>query len=154
MKPHLNEEFWSAIYNKAFPNLVNMMACPGDYASQRMGIDRVLLLSNGKVLKIDEKKREKEYNDILLEYLSNDQTNAPGWIEKDLAIDYLAYAFIQSRRCYLFPWAILRRAWMDNRQDWKQKVSDHTGTQMRLTPQYSVAVPHQHALTARNRASR
>ena len=54
-----SEPFWDAVYRQAFPNLVSHMPCPGDFASQRMGIDRVLLLSNGKTLTIDEKKRRE-----------------------------------------------------------------------------------------------
>src|SRR3990167_1365330 len=102
-----DEKFWDAIYRKAFPNIVNHMICTGNTASQRIGIDRIIHLSNGNSLKVDEKKRRREYDDILLEFVSNDIAGAPGWIEKDLAIDYLAYAFMESKRCYLFPWQML-----------------------------------------------
>lgn len=115
-----DEPFWDVVYRKAFPNLVNHMPTPGDVASQRMGIDRVLLLANGKNIHIDEKKRAKEYNDILLEYISVDTTGVLGWIEKDLAIDFLAYAFVSSGRCYLFSWPLLRLAWQQNRERWMQ----------------------------------
>lgn len=115
------EPFWDAIYRRAFPNLVSHMPCPGDFQSQRMGIDRIILLSNGRTLAIDEKKREEEYPDILLEYISRDKDNVPGWIEKDLAIDFLAYAFMPSRRVYLFPWETLRRAWRTNKLMWLDK---------------------------------
>lgn len=115
------EPFWNAVYRKAFPNLVNHMQASGDTVSQRLGIDRVIILANGKTLYIDEKKRSREYGDILLEYLSNDTTGAPGWIEKDLAIDYLAYAFMQSQRCYLFPWPMLRRAWFAYCKQWQEQ---------------------------------
>ena len=114
-----DECFWDAVYRAAFPNLVNHMPTTGDVASQRMGIDRVIFLANGQTIQIDEKKRGKEYGDILLEYISVDTTGAPGWIEKDLAIDFLAYAFISSRRCYLFSWPLLRLAWQANRDRWK-----------------------------------
>lgn len=113
-----HEPFWDAVYRKAFSNLVSHMPTPGDFQSQRMGIDRSILLANGKTLYVDEKKRSREYGDILLEYISVDTTNTPGWIEKDLAIDYLAYAFMQSQRCYLFSWPLLRRAWQMNRDAW------------------------------------
>jgi hypothetical protein len=101
--------------------MVSHMPCPGDTQSQRLGIDRLILLSSGRVLAIDEKKREQDYNDILLEYLSNDSTGAPGWIEKELQIDYLAYAFMPSKRVYLFPWDMLRRAWLHYKADWLKK---------------------------------
>ncbi len=113
-----DELFWDAIYRKSFPNLVNHMIASGDIKSQRMGIDRVVFLSNGKTLYIDEKKRRKEWGDILLEYISVDKTNAPGWIEKDLSIDYLAYAFMASQRVYLYPWDMLRRAWNYYKPEW------------------------------------
>ena len=113
-----DEPFWDAVYQKAFPNIVNHMPAPGDVASQRMGIDRVVFLANGRSVLIDEKKRGKEYDDILLEYISVDTTGAPGWIEKDMAIDFLAYAFIPSRRCYLYSWPLLRQAWEANKERW------------------------------------
>jgi hypothetical protein len=115
------EPFWDAVYRKAFPTLVGHMQTTGATASQRAGIDRVIHLANGKTLYVDEKKRERDYADILLEYVSNDRTGAPGWIEKDLAIDYLAYAFMPSQRCYLFPWLILRRAWIGFGAKWKEQ---------------------------------
>ncbi len=112
------ESFWLAIYKKAFPNFVNFMPCPADSQSQRMGIDRVILLANGKVIRIDEKKREKNYSDILLEFESNSVSRAVGWMEKDLFIDYLAYAFMESKTVYLFPWDLLRRTWIHYRTSW------------------------------------
>jgi len=115
------EPFWDAVYRKAFPNLVNHMLASGDVKSQRMGVDRVLFLANGKTLYIDEKKRREIYTDVLLEYVSVDTTSAPGWIEKDLAIDYLAYAFMPLQRVYLYPWPMLRRAWLHFKSDWLQK---------------------------------
>lgn len=114
-----HEPFWDAVYRKAFHNMVNHMPCPGDAASQRMGIDRLVFLANGKTVAIDEKKREGVYGDIYLEYISVDTNNTPGWIEKDLAIDYLAYAFMPIQRVYLFPWDVLRRAWLRFGNRWK-----------------------------------
>jgi hypothetical protein len=135
-----SEPFWDAVYRQAFPNLVAHMPCPGDFASQRMGIDRVLLLSNGKTLAIDEKKRREVYTDILLEYISVDTTQAPGWMEKDLAIDFLAYAFMPTQRVYLLPWPILRRAWLHYGAEWKRKFRSVPGKNPTYTT-WSIAVP-------------
>jgi len=135
-----DEPFWDRIYRKAFPNLVNHMQTSGDTVSQRMGIDRLIMLANGHTLRIDEKKREQDWPDILLEYLSNDQTNAPGWMNKDLAIDYLAYAFMPSQRVYLFPWPLLRRAWLEFGDQWieqyETKIARNSGYNT-----HSVAIP-------------
>lgn len=135
------ESFWEQIYRKAFPNFVSMMGCSMDCASQHMGIDRVILLANGLTLKIDEKKRREDRDDILLEYLSNDKTGAPGWIEKDLAIHYLAYAFMPSRQCYLFDWPMLRSAWINwGEKRWKKLYSIPPAHNPGYDT-YSVAVP-------------
>lgn len=135
-----DEPFWDAVYRKAFPNMVNHMLGSGDTQSQRMGIDRVILLGNGKTLYIDEKKRGKMYNDILLEFLSVDTTGAVGWIEKDLSIDYLAYAFMPNRRVYLFDWQMLRRAWLTFGEQWKQQCKIIIAKNKNYNT-HSVAVP-------------
>ncbi len=116
-----DEPFWDAVYQKAFPDMVGQFACKGNNTGQRLGIDRVVQLASGKTLYIDEKKRRKVYDDILLEYISVDTTGALGWMEKDLSIDYLAYAFMPTGRVYLFPWEILRRAWRLYKADWMDK---------------------------------
>lgn len=112
------EPFWDAVYQKAFPNIVNHMMCSGNTDSQRMGVDRIVYLANGLTVAIDEKKRRIDYGDVILEYLSVDTTGAPGWMEKDLAIDYLAYAIMATKRCYLFPWQLLRRVWCRFGKEW------------------------------------
>ena len=138
-----DEPFWHAVYWKAFPNLKTIEVC-ADLPRQKQGIDRLLHLTNGKTLAVDEKKRGREYADILLEYTSCEERNTPGWIERDLAIDYLAYGFMQSQRCYLFPWAMLRRAWAQFGQDWKAKYRPVRAATTVGSTQYhtlSVAVP-------------
>jgi len=138
-----DEAFWHAVYWKAFPNLLTIELC-SDLPRQKQGIDRLLHLSNGKTLAVDEKKRGREYPDILLEHTSCAERGTPGWIEQDLAIDYLAYGFMQSQRCYLFPWAMLRRAWSQFGQDWKAKYQPVRAATSVGTTQYhtlSVAIP-------------
>lgn len=137
------EAFWLAVYRKAFFNLASQELCT-DLTLQRQGIDRILHLSNGHTLRIDEKKRAQEYPDILLEHTSNLERNTPGWIEKDLQIDYLAYGFMQSQRCYLFPWHMLQRAWRNFGASWKAKYRRIEATTRVGNATYhtiSVAVP-------------
>lgn len=114
-----DETFWRNVYEKAFPNMTRMFLCR-DLDLQRRGIDRLIRLTSGKLVTVDEKKRRKNYGDILLEYLSNDVTGAPGWIEKDLAIDWLAYAFMDNQRVYLLNWPMLRRTWEHFGDEWKE----------------------------------
>jgi len=112
------EAFWIDIYRRAFPDMVSCHLNARDNGAQRAGVDRLILLRSTKMLHIDEKVRKVVRDDILLEYLSNDETQALGWIEKDLTIDYLAYAMLPALRCYLFPWQMLRRAWLAHRERW------------------------------------
>ena len=126
-----DDPMWEKFYRTAFPDMDFMTKQTSALPAQRLGIDRWISLSSGKLLAVDEKKRRTEYNDIALEYLSNDRTNAPGWIEKEtLQIDYLAYAFMQSKRCFLFPWQGLRRAWLTHKTAWmdlaRRKMSGYS----------------------------
>lgn len=116
-----DEPFWDAVYRKAFPTMVAHAPVTGKSQAQLLGIDRVITLASGKTLYIDEKKRREVYPDILIEFVSVDRTGAPGWIEKDLQIDYLAYAFMPSKQVYLFPWEMLRRAWGNYGNTWKSR---------------------------------
>jgi hypothetical protein len=111
------EDFWSAVYTEMFPNLLHMELCK-DAEKQKQGIDRALYLNNQNVQWVDEKKRDAVYSDILLEHTSNVERGTPGWMEKDLCIDYLAYAFMPICTCYLFPWPMLRRAWLQYKEAW------------------------------------
>ena len=117
-----HEPFWIAVYQRAFPELATWYFNNRDNGAQRAGIDRVLVLHGGKTLTVDEKVRKDDYGDIALEYISNDRTGAIGWMEKDLLIDYLAYAVLPSRKCYVLPWQMLRRAWLHHRDVWIEKA--------------------------------
>jgi hypothetical protein len=110
--------WWHSVYEQAFPTLASMTNVRGDGWAQRGGIDRVLVLGSGRSLHIDEKVRERDYDDILLEFWSDRDRKVPGWVAKDLACDYIAYAFVPSQRCYLLPFHDLRRAWGKHRHEW------------------------------------
>lgn len=113
------EEFWADVYQNVFPNMTNSMTGKKCYSkSQADGVDRIIYLENHKVITIDEKCRTKVYDDIALECISNDKTRSPGWMEKDLTIDYLAYAFLPIKTAYLFDWRMLKRAWNKNKREW------------------------------------
>jgi hypothetical protein len=116
-----DDSFWEAAYRKAFPNMDRMINTGFDATSQQHGVDRLILLTNKRVLKIDEKKRRKYRGDVLLEYVSNDRTSAPGWIEKDLCLDYIAYAFMDTRKVLMLDYALLRRAWCMYGDAWKRQ---------------------------------
>lgn len=115
-------EFWEATYRAAFPDFRGMVDNARDNGAQRCGIDRLVFLKSTQVLRIDEKARFKDYGDFLIEYghTFDSGKRARGWIEKDLTIDFLAYGIVPSRRCYIFPWPLLRSAWVKHGPEWKR----------------------------------
>ena len=116
------EPFWDATYKFAFPNMTNQMkGRSGKCNSQNSGVDRIIYLENGKTVTVEEKVRTTSYPDIAIEYVSNDTTNSPGWIEKDLSVDYLAYAFLPIKTVYLFDWRMLKLTWKRNKDAWLSK---------------------------------
>lgn len=127
----VNNPIWRNIYTQAFPTLQAMVSVRDDGWAQRGGIDRVLTLASGKTLLVDEKIREKDYGDILLEYWSNERSKIPGWVAKDLACDYIAYAVLPTAKCYLLPFQQLRLAWRQNCKEWvyryKRIVAENDG---------------------------
>ena len=89
---------------------------------QRVGVDRSIILANSKQILVDEKARRiKNTGDIMLEYISNDRANTPGWVEKSLKCDYIAYAFMPSGIAFLLPVNQLQTAWFKNKISWLHK---------------------------------
>jgi hypothetical protein len=117
--------WWPRVYRAAFPDLVAMPSVREDGWAQRGGIDRVLTLSSGKTITVDEKVRYKDYGDVLLEFWSVWRGQYPdgkgekrGWVAQDLSCDFIAYAIVPTQRCVLMPFQTLRRAWRKNYREW------------------------------------
>lgn len=132
--------WWRDVYEGAFPTLRGMVSVRDDGWAQRGGIDRVLTLACGRTITVDEKVRAENWPDILLEYWSDRDRKTPGWVAKDLACDFIAYAFIPSRTCYLIPFLSLRQAWRKNRLEWVGQYR-RVEAQNRGYTTVSVAVP-------------
>lgn len=139
-KGYADATWWLDVYRAAFPDLQAAVCVRNDGWAQRGGIDRVLTLTSGKTLTVDEKVREQDWPDILLEYWSDRDRKTPGWVAKDLACDFIAYAFVPSQTCYLLPFQTLRQAWRKNCKDWvarHRRVEANNGSYVTV----SVAVP-------------
>jgi len=125
-KSHAAEDWpvWETIYRQAFPDFAAMVNHRQDGWHQRQGIDRSVILTNSKHLLIDEKARGrnaktgKVYDDIALEYWSDEQRRVPGWVCKSLMADYIAYAILPLGRCYILPVLQLQEAWRRNGDSW------------------------------------
>lgn len=135
---HSGAPWWRHVYESAFPDLLAMTCIRNDGWAQRGGIDRVLTLASGKTLTVDEKVRAVDYPDILLEYWSSFEHKKRGWVAKDLSCDFIAYAFIPSRTCYLIPFQTLRRAWRQNGMEW---VRSYKRVEARNSGYTTVSVP-------------
>jgi hypothetical protein len=119
--------WWPVVYSKAFPGFASMSSVRQDGWAQRGGIDRVVTLKSGKTITVDEKVRAKDWGDIALERWSDRERKTPGWVQKDLACDFIAYAFIPSQRCYLLPFLTLRKAWILEGKRWCELAETESG---------------------------
>lgn len=115
---YVDAPWWLDVYREAFPTLQAHVSVREDGWAQRAGIDRVLTLECGRTITVDEKVRERDYGDILLEYWSNAERQIRGWVCKPLACDFIAYAVAPTSTCYLLPTLTLRSAWRKNAEKW------------------------------------
>jgi hypothetical protein len=139
--------WWELVYRRAFAGFAGMVSVRADGWAQRGGIDRVITLKSGRTVTVDEKVREKRWPDFLLERWSDEARGSPGWIQKDLACDFIAYAFVPDETCYLLPFLPLRKAWIQNGRDWcarHQEVRAKNHGYVTI----SVAVPIEEVLSA------
>ena len=88
-----------------------------DKKKQKQGVDKTILLKNGKRILIEEKFREPRYwenrkTDILLEYISIDNKNIPGWVYTSKS-DFLVVLYknknINDSELYVFPFKPIRQ---------------------------------------------
>lgn len=149
-----HEKFWERTYREAFPDFLNCMRTSGKNLAQEQGTDRVIVTKQNRLIRIEEKQRKQYRPDILLEYKSSAEANTPGWVEKDLKIHYLAYAFMDIPLVYLFPWALLQQAWRANKTEWLRLAENREwGFQHVVAANdgyatWSVAVPTRQLLSA------
>lgn len=118
-KSYADAPWWGEVYGSYFGNrIASMMYVHDDGWAQRGGIDRLVTLTDGTTIKVDEKVRSRDFDDFALEVWSNDAKHTPGWMEKSLTTDFIAYAFVPSRRCYLLPYQPLKRAYETHKRQW------------------------------------
>ncbi len=106
------------IYRRAFPSLRSAVAVRSDGWAQRGGIDRLLTLACGRTYTVDEKIRTEDWPDVLLERWSDEAARSPGWVQKPLAADFIAYAHAPAATCVLLPVPALQRAWRQHGRQW------------------------------------
>jgi hypothetical protein len=113
---------WKEIYGQFFPTAKEVVDYREMGEHQLLGIDRMIALGNTRAIYIDEKVRRKDYGgDIFLEVWSSEERQTPGWIQKPLYVDYIAYAVLESGKAYLLPVLQLQEAWIRHGEQWEAK---------------------------------
>src|SRR5690242_10457916 len=84
---HVDAPWWEQVYREAFPTFEGMTYVNGLGSGQRDGVDRILSLTSGRTVAVDEKVRSVDYDDFCLEYWSvkhksDSSKDEPGWIAK------------------------------------------------------------------------
>lgn len=131
-------DWWLPIYRRAFPTLMSAVTVQQDGWAQRGGIDRLLTLACGRTYTVDEKVRTSDWPDVLLERWSDEGRKSPGWVQKPLACDFIAYAWAPTNTCVMLPVPALQRAWRQHGRAWIGLY----GTKLAHNPAYvSVSVP-------------
>lgn len=125
----LNEESdWVAFYKRIWPDATLIVRVDKYSEMQKQGIDRMVWLPSGKQILIDEKCRDKDYGDILLETVSVAKRDGNGlvveqkvgWaLDDSKHCDFIAYAIPNASKCYLLPFEIMKEAVRHNLQKWK-----------------------------------
>ena len=146
-RSYADAPWWFNVYRSAFPDLAAAVSVRGDGWAQRAGVDRILTLTCGRTISVDEKVRERDWPDILLERWSNEESRIPGWVQKPLACEYIAYAFVPSGKCYLLPTLMLQRAWRLHGREWIASCRE-VRAQNKSYCTVSVAVPIAELLAA------
>lgn len=123
-----DEPSWADFYRKLWPDMIACLRIDKDSKWQRWGVDREIVLPNRHIY-IDEKKREKDWGDVLLEEWSvcdyDPRTKKilrgrkVGWaLDGEKQCDYVAYAIPSAGKCYMLPFELLRYAFADNLAAW------------------------------------
>jgi len=140
--------FWYSLYERFFSNMVAMQTYSEYGFWQQQGIDRGVILNTSKQILIDEKIRYRNaitgrvYSDIALEFWSNYERRAEGWICKPLMADYIAYLIAPLGVCYMLPVIQLQQAWAKYKDKWlscyptiKAKNQGYTSHSVALKPE-------------------
>lgn len=122
------EKAWVAFYLSIWPEMISCVRIDKDCEWQRHGVDRMVILPNGKTVLVDEKKRDKNkttgkvYDDFALEEYSNLERKTCGWtLDASKRCDYIAYAIIPLGKAYLLPYELLRITCTWNLLAWKER---------------------------------
>lgn len=104
---------WLGVYRRLFPGMVNFEIAPVGSVAQKRGVDRIVHLSDGSKVTVQEKYRlYRGPEDILIEYrhIGADGRGWPGWITHTSA-DYLFMAWLRARHAVLWRMSDVTAVW-------------------------------------------
>lgn len=133
-----DDEILNEFYIRAFPLAERIEFCE-DMDSQTSGVDKIIHFPGGRMVTVDEKKRRKDYGDILLELLKNKEKKRPGWLFYS-ECDYIVYAVMDAKKVYLLPVLLLQMAWKNNRKTWEGKYEKKDALNIGYTTQ-NIPIP-------------
>ena len=112
--------FIDDFYMRVFPS-IEYIEHVNDIETQKLRIDKIFHLVGGKDILVDEKKRKKDYGDILLEEWSNLERRKPGWLAKGKKTDYIMYIVVPAGVVHVLPFFILQSLWLRHYHEWKRQ---------------------------------
>lgn len=130
------KEIYCNFYSDQIVTIINAQLEMGNH--QYMGIDRVIVLKDGSIIRVEEKTRwnvrpEEKNNfganlEICLEYGSRNTSGRmdKGWIEKELHVDMILFYYKNVGRAFYYPFKMLQRVWFKNKEAWLQKYEKQT----------------------------
>lgn len=124
-KKHSSHRIWNIIYERFFPNYTRKKNYEEDMLMQKSGVDDIIEFQ-GKPIWIDRKVRFKRkdkriFQDIILEFWSDEERMSPGWICKRTKADYFIYLNLMNAHCYCIPTKSVQLGWQKYHNFWKQK---------------------------------
>jgi hypothetical protein len=109
-----------SLYFMCFAQGIKIEVCARDTIEQVQDrIDKVITLPSGKVIKVEEKLRYKDYGDLLVEEFSCVETQSQGWITKPSKADYLVYYIIPTKTARIYRMSELQNEWSKHNEDIK-----------------------------------
>lgn len=121
-----DEPSWVEFYSGLWPQMITCVRIDKNSKWQKWGVDRMVLLPEGRQILIDEKKRERNkktgiiYDDFLCEEYSVLEKQKVGWtLDESKQCDFIAYAIPEIKKCYMLPFELLRLTCLQNLQTWK-----------------------------------
>jgi hypothetical protein len=107
-----------------FPGCTQIEYHDDDLEKQAVGVDASVFTEEEYQVEIKLRYRNSRsgrvYDDLLIEYVSNDVSDAPGWIEKETHSDYFLYLIPEGGRGYKLPVGAMQAIWRHLGEKWKR----------------------------------